>query len=156
MGTNQWLQSFTKIDYRYIWLWSKEMNFLLLLKKKHTHFGLWTHFGLLTSRSVRQLNLCFLKPLHVWILSCFSPVQFLATLWTIAHQAPLYMGFSRQEYWSGLLPPGDLSDPGFKPVSPASLALEADSLPLSHWGSSLNHYIVIYYSNDRKWIQHAK
>ena len=37
-----------------------------------------------------------------------------ATPWTVAHQAPLSMGFSRQEYWSGLLcpPPGDLPDPG--------------------------------------------
>ena len=41
--------------------------------------------------------------------------------WTIAHQAPPSMGFSRQEYWSGLpFPlPGDLPDPGIKPVSPA-------------------------------------
>ena len=42
--------------------------------------------------------------------------------WTVAHQAPLSMGFSRQEYWSGLpFPsPGDLPNPGIKPVSPAS------------------------------------
>ena len=52
------------------------------------------------------------------------------TLWTLTHQAPLSMGFSRQEYWSGLPcpPPEDLPDPGIKPVSPASPALEADSL----------------------------
>ena len=39
---------------------------------------------------------------------------------TVAHQAPLSMGFPRQEYWSGLLfsPPGDLSNPGIKPTSP--------------------------------------
>jgi len=49
------------------------------------------------------------------------------TLWTVAHQAPLSMGFSRQEYWSGLpFPsPGDLPDPGIKPRSPA---LQADTL----------------------------
>ena len=48
--------------------------------------------------------------------------------WAIAHQAPLPMGFSRQEYWSGLpFPsPGDLPDPGIEPMS---LALQADSLP---------------------------
>ena len=47
------------------------------------------------------------------LLSCFSRVQLFATLWTVAHQAPLSMGFSRQEYWSGLPcpPPGDLPDP---------------------------------------------
>ena len=43
------------------------------------------------------------------------------TPWTIAHQAPLSMGFPRQEYWSGLLfpSPGDLSDSGMEPASPA-------------------------------------
>ena len=48
--------------------------------------------------------------------------------WTLAHQAPPSMEFSRQEYWSGLpFPsPGDLSDPGIKPESPA---LQEDSLP---------------------------
>ena len=53
---------------------------------------------------------------------------------TIARQALLSMGFSRQEYWSGLpgSPPGDLSNPGIEPVSPA---LQKGSLPLSHQGS---------------------
>ena len=48
--------------------------------------------------------------------------------WTVAHQAPLSMEFSRQEYWSGLpFPsPGDLPEPGIEPESPA---LEADALP---------------------------
>ena len=48
------------------------------------------------------------------MLSHFSRVCLFATLWTIAHQAPLSVGFSRQEYWSGLpcLLPGDLPDPG--------------------------------------------
>ena len=50
--------------------------------------------------------------------------------WTVAHQVPLSMGFSRQEYWSGLpFPPlGDLPNPGIKPISPVSPALQADSL----------------------------
>ena len=49
-----------------------------------------------------------------------SHFRFFATLWTAAHQAPLSMGFSRQEYWSGLPcpPPGDLSNSGIEPVSP--------------------------------------
>ena len=44
-----------------------------------------------------------------------------ATPWTVAHQAPLFMGFSRQEYWSALplLSPGDLPDPGTEPSFPA-------------------------------------
>ena len=51
--------------------------------------------------------------------------------WTGAYQAPLSMGFSRQEHWSGLPfpPPGDLPNPGIEPMSPLSLALQADSLP---------------------------
>ena len=54
-----------------------------------------------------------------------SRVQLFATLWTIAHQAPLFVGFSRQEYWSGLPcpPPGDLPDPGIEPTSLTSPAL---------------------------------
>ena len=52
----------------------------------------------------------------------------IATPWIVALQAPLSMGFSRQEYWSGLPcpSPGDLPDPGIKPWSPA---LQAESLP---------------------------
>ena len=51
-----------------------------------------------------------------------------ATLWTIAHQAPLSMGFSRQEYWNALPfpPPGDLPDLGIEPMSPVSLALAGE------------------------------
>ena len=57
-----------------------------------------------------------------------SVVSDSAAPWTAACQAPLCMGFSRQEYWSGLpLPsPGGLPDPGIEPTSPA---LQADSLP---------------------------
>ena len=56
------------------------------------------------------------------------------TPWTVAHQAPLSMEFSRQEYYSGLPFPSPeyLCNPGIKPTSPA---LQADSLPLSHMGS---------------------
>ena len=51
------------------------------------------------------------------------------TTWTVACEAPLSMGFSRQKYWSGLpfLSPGDLPDPGVELTSPA---LQADSLPI--------------------------
>ena len=54
----------------------------------------------------------------VCMLSCFSSVRLFATLWTVAGQAPLSMGFSRQEYWSGLScpPPGDVPDPGIEPA----------------------------------------
>ena len=63
-----------------------------------------------------------------------SRVQLSVTLWTIAHQAPLSMQFSKQEYWSGLPspPPGELLHPGTETVTPA---LQADSLPLSPRGA---------------------
>ena len=55
----------------------------------------------------------------MFVLSRFSRTRFFATIWTIAHYIPLSMGFSRQEYWSGLPcpPPGDLSNPGIEPES---------------------------------------
>ena len=64
------------------------------------------------------------KKVKVKSLSC---VQLFAIPWTVAHQAPLSIGFSRQEYWSGLpFPsPGDLPNPGIKPRAPA---LQADAL----------------------------
>ena len=65
-----------------------------------------------------------------------SRVQLFATPWTVAYQAPPFMGFSRQEYWSGLSfpSPGDLPDPGIEPMSLTSPALQADSLPLKPSG----------------------
>ena len=59
------------------------------------------------------------------------------TLWTVAHQAPLSVGFPRQEYWNVLPFPssGDLPNPGTEPASPVSPALQADSLLLSHQGA---------------------
>ena len=64
------------------------------------------------------------------VLSHFSRVQLFVTLWTVA--MGLSMGFSRQEYWSGLPcpPPGDLPDPGIEPGSLYLLHWEAGSLPL--------------------------
>ena len=72
------------------------------------------------------------------MLSRFSCVQLCATRWTIAHQAPLSMGFSRQEHWSGLpcSPPGDLPDPGMETASFMSSALAGSSLPLAPPGKS--------------------
>ena len=60
-------------------------------------------------------------------MKLLNRVRLIATPWTVAYQAPSSMGFSRQEYWSGLpFPsPGDLPNPGIEPGSPA---LEADAL----------------------------
>ena len=79
---------------------------------------------LLSSKDEKLLYAC----MHAQSL---SRVQLFVTPWTVAHQAPLSMGFFRQEYWTGLSfpSPGDLPNPGSEPASPA---LQADSLPLSH------------------------
>ena len=68
-----------------------------------------------------------------------SRVQLFTIPWTVAHQAPLSMGFSRPEYWSELpcLSPGDLPDTGVEPTSACPLHWQADSLPLNHLGRPL-------------------
>ena len=64
-------------------------------------------------------NKCLERKVKVKVM--LLSVQLFATPWTVAYQAPPPMGFSRQEYWSGLpfSSPGDLSDPGIEPGSPA-------------------------------------
>ena len=71
--------------------------------------------------------------------SCFSHVQLFVILWTVAHHGLLPMGFSRQEYWIGLLcpPPEYLPDPGIKPTSPVCPALQMDSLSWAMWEASI-------------------
>ena len=74
---------------------------------------------------------------------CAHSCPVLVTWWSVAHQAPLSMGFSRQEHWSGLpFPPqGDLPNPGIKPASPA---LQANSLPLHHLRSPYLLVVILY------------
>ena len=80
----------------------------LWLQQKENTFGRFSNF--------------IIAPAHAQSLSC---VWLFAMSWTIAHQAPVSTGLSRQECWSGLpLPsPGDLSNPGMEPMSPVSPAL---------------------------------
>ena len=80
------------------------------------------------------------------LLSHFSHVQLFATPWTVAHQAPPSMGFSRQEYQNGspCPPPGDLPDPGIEPAFPA---LQVGSLLLNHQGSKF--YLKFLKSNQQ-------
>ena len=93
--------------------------------------GAWIVPSLCPSRSPTtlgpQLRLC---------AKSLSRVCLSVTLWTVAYQAPLSMGFSRQEYCSRLPcpPAGTLPNPGTEPTSPVSPALQADSLLLSHQG----------------------
>ena len=87
----------------------------------------------------------------VRLVQLLSHIQLLATPWTVAHQAPLCMGFSRQEYWSRLpfAPPGDLPDPGIKLVTHAPPALQADSLPTEPPGKHIT-YLLVYPNKENK------
>ena len=82
------------------------------------------------------------------VLSCFSRVWLFATLWTIAYQVPLSMGFSTEEYWSGLPcpPPGDLLALGIEPMS-LLMHLQMGSLPLALSGKPWKKSAVL----QRKW-----
>ena len=92
----------------------------------------------------------FILPSVLCMLSHFSHVRLFVIPWTAAHQAPLSLGFSRQEHWGGLLCPplADLPNPGIKPTSPATSALQADSLPLSLQIGHLTGFHVIYNQNE--------
>ena len=98
--------------------------------RSYISFGKWelTSFWQYVN-SLLSLPLCLLLSRTPYaiagVLSCFSLGQLFATLWNVVFQAPLSMGFSRPEYWSGLpcLPPGDLPDTGIQLASLTSPAL---------------------------------
>ena len=95
-------------------------------------------FGLLF-----MLGYCYIsKQCLLLLCQLLGRVWLFGTPWTIAHQPPLSMGFSRQQYWSGLpfLSPGDLPDPGIKP---GCLALQADSLPSKPPGEAPNRVYIL-------------
>ena len=83
---------------------------------------------------------------------CLSPVWLLVPLWTVAYQAPpLFVGFSRQEYWSGLPcpPPGDLPEPGIKPASLKSPALAGSLFTTGAMGKPLHWlYLKVRYNKN--------
>ena len=91
---------------------------------------------------------------HAWSL---SRAQLFATPWTVACQAPLSVGFSRQESWRELLFPslGDFPNPGIKPASPVSPVRQADSSPLSRWGRPLLLFLFILNALLIDWALHT-
>ena len=94
--------------------------------------------------------------LWVCVLSHSSPVELLTTLWTVAYQALLSMGFSRQEYWNGLScpSPGNLLDPGIKPIFRISPGLAGRFFTTSAtWEASPTHEVQIRFL---MWIQSKK
>ena len=105
---------------------------------------IWGGWGLRFSNSNNQL--------YMWVLSRFSRVQLFATPCTVAHQAPLLIGFSRQEYWSGLPcpPPGDLPDTGIELVSPMSQGANSDSPRLMLWVVRLHSFVLFLHNIQRE------
>ena len=81
---------------------------------------------------------------HIWLF---------ATLWTVAHQAPLSMEFSRQEYWSGMpwLLPGDLPDPGIKPTSLTFPALAGRFFTTNATWDAQSPYRWVHIGSLGKW-----
>ena len=105
----------------------------------------------MTQYSCLNLAVCTIRRVILWEYKCvcvcvcvcmlhhFSHVSLFVILWTVACQAPVSMGLSREEYWSGLPcpPAGDLPNPGIEPMSPVVPALQTESLRLSHQGSPI-------------------
>ena len=111
-------------------------------EKSVSYTYIHTVFSLMVYHKVLNRVPCAIQKDTVAYPSCIcaglvlSRVQLFATLWTVAHQAPLW-GFFRYDYWSGLpwLSPGDLPNPGTEPRSPI---LQADSLPSEPPGNPTN------------------
>ena len=104
-------------------------------------------------------NLPEKKPIVVVVVG-LSRVRLFVIIWTVARQAPLSMGFSRQEYWSGLpVPsPGDLPDPGIEPESPA---LAGGFFTISAtWEAQLDQvkglYYILFGNTEANWRRNEK
>ena len=115
-------QSVIKITSRMIFLYKKISHVTSLIKH---------------ASSKRQR----VKAICVRSVQLLSHAQLFVTSWTVARQAPLSVGFSRQKYWSGLpcASPGDLPDPGIKTASAESSALTGGLFTLYHLGSPESH-----------------
>ena len=154
-------------------IWNRQSRTVMLKRRETERWALWCKsmkskkpgvtgkFGLGVQNEVGQRLMEFCQENTMVIVWPF------ATLWTITHQAPLSMEYSRQEYWSGLLFSfsGYLPNPEIEPTSPA---LQKDSLPLSQMGSPVyvcfcvcvcvcthiyNIYICLFINHCGWWLQ---
>ena len=117
-----------------IWLGSKQADHAITQKVRFS-FGMVDFIQTAIKIKVQYQTWLWRlsKVSFVVIVQLLSQVRLFCELWTVARQAPLSMGFLRQEYQSELLfpSPGDLSDPGNGPKTPASPEIQANSVPLS-------------------------
>ena len=119
----------------YTWIWSQSPKSLRqVVNSACVWVFAFSHlFGVISTCCWHSFLLWYASPqMGFWLSACVCPNRFscvwlFVTLWVVAHQAPLSMGFSRQEYWSRLPcpPPGDLPDPGIEPASLTSPAFPA-------------------------------
>ena len=129
----------------------------LLLKKKTTTMAS-SHIKKAGRLVLKLLGCKFFYFFFRLLLSPLSCMGLFGAPWTAAHQAPLSIGFSGQEYWSGVLfpSPGYLSNPGIKPTSPAAPALLENSLLLSHRGKPSFSPQVPRSIQNLSWLKMAK
>ena len=119
-------------------------------------YNQWVHFPPSQKKSEDVVLTCFSR-MRAWLLGHFSHVQLFMTPWIVAHQAPLSMGFFRQEYWSGLPwpPPGDLPDPGIEPISFMSPALAGGfCITTTTWEAPL--FFIESFDLHRRMMFHKK
>ena len=147
------MNSRRKCNYRNIWLETCQNQFVLCadkynilncvftLKEKSSWETNWKISG--NTIPVDILVYC------VWMLSHFSCVWLSVTLWTVAHQPPLSMGFSRQEYWGELPrpPPENLPNPGIEPPSLMSPELAGGFFTISTTWEALVQSIQVQMSH---------
>ena len=127
-------------------IWYLRENKCMLLYQLVTDFA-WD--------KTRNIYLGYIMCWVCAVLSHLSHIWLFATLRTVAGQAPLSMGFSRQEYWSGLPcpPPGDLPDPGFKHASLTPPALAGRFFTTSVTRKPrLNHRVTQCWVKNSNWI----
>ena len=138
-SVDEWI----KMCYIYIYI----QYYSAMGRKKILPFvTIWMNFEslILSERSQTEKNEYRMIPLMcMFVLSRFSHIQLFVIPWTVTHQSPLSMGFSRQEYWSGL--PCPPSRGSFPPRDQTCISCDycmaGDSLPLSHQGSHDTTYM---------------
>ena len=111
-----------------------QMGAILFPDETHWFFPCWSWCFIFVRKITFSLTVC--------VLDRFSCVCLFVTLWTVVCQAPLPVGFSRQEYWRGLPcpPPGDLPSPGIEPTSLASTCTGRQVL--YHWCHHIDPFPV--------------
>ena len=103
----------------FIYSSTEKLSVDILVSLYFSHSTMNIALSIFSKNILMYICVCVCVCVYAHMLSHFSFIRLFSTLWTVAHQDPLSMGFSRQEYWGGLPypTPGDLPNPGIKPAS---------------------------------------